>query len=149
METVYQEIVSLKREVNQLYFENRKKDRRIEKLECVNKKLSKRITSLNKENKRLSAEVNKSKSILRNEIQNKKLSAEVNKSKCILRNEVQDKTNCDTFDVEYIISHKFTRNKKTFLIRWKNYDSTHDSWVEEKDLFCAEILQKYMKSIKS
>lgn len=60
----------------------------------------------------------------------------------------QDKEN-NVYEVERILSHslKGTRNRKEmhFLISWKDYDQSHDSWVSEKNLKCAAILKKYKK----
>lgn len=132
MESVFLEIIALKREVNKIYFESRRKDRIIKKLQCRNNKLSNRISSMKKENKKLSAQLKKFKfSVSQN------------------TNTIQQNRNSDTheYEVEKIISHKFTRNKRSFLIRWKNYDSSHDLWIEENDLSCSKLLKKYMKSI--
>lgn len=51
------------------------------------------------------------------------------------------------FEVERILSHKKTKRTRYFLIKWLNYDSTHDSWVAERNLNCPGLLNKYLRSI--
>lgn len=82
--------------------------------------------------------------------QNKLLVAQLEQLKFgIAQSSTEEKgDDTNTFDVERIISHKIRRNKKMFLIRWKNYDKSHDSWVAEKDLNCDKLLMEYLKSIE-
>ncbi len=39
----------------------------------------------------------------------------------------------DSFDIE-ILKTKIVKNKKLYFVHWKNYPSSLDSWIEEKDL---------------
>lgn len=50
----------------------------------------------------------------------------------------------DLFEVETLIENKVV-NENHFLVRWKGFDSTHDSWERESNLSCPHILKKYKK----
>ncbi|KAI4294664.1 hypothetical protein K525DRAFT_165578, partial [Schizophyllum commune Loenen D] len=52
------------------------------------------------------------------------------------------------YEVEAILGHKLTKRKKgnnrMYLVRWRGYDATEDSWVSEYDLRNApELKQEY------
>lgn len=59
----------------------------------------------------------------------------------------------EEYEVEAIVKHKIERGKTSFLIRWKNYDSSGDTWEPESSLSCPEIISKYkeehMKDVPS
>lgn len=51
------------------------------------------------------------------------------------------------YDVEMILDHRnATRRKLKFLIKWKGYDESQNTWVNRDDLNCPNILQNYLKS---
>jgi len=52
----------------------------------------------------------------------------------------------EEYEIEYITSdRRFGRNrKKQYLIHWKGYPSSDDSWVNCEDLHTPEILQEYL-----
>jgi len=54
----------------------------------------------------------------------------------------------EEYEIEAIISDRsFRRNqKKQYLIHWKGYPSSNDSWVDHKDLHALEILQEYLSN---
>lgn len=49
------------------------------------------------------------------------------------------------YEVDYLLDHKLVESR-SFLVRWKGFDSSHDSWVEESDMQCPRILKKYKQS---
>lgn len=51
------------------------------------------------------------------------------------------------YEVEDIIDHKYTgkRMKKFYLIRWKGYGSTDDTWEPEVSLTCPDIVSAYLE----
>lgn len=49
----------------------------------------------------------------------------------------------EEYEVEDIVNHKIVRGKTSFLIRWKNYDASGDTWEPESSLSCPEIISKY------
>lgn len=52
------------------------------------------------------------------------------------------------YEVEKIINIKEINGKKKYLIKWKNYDFTHNSWVKEKDIKELEkLLKNYEKEL--
>ncbi|KAJ6634776.1 Chromobox protein like 3 [Pseudolycoriella hygida] len=62
-------------------------------------------------------------------------------------NEDGDAENGDEeYEVEDIVDHKIVRGKTSFLIRWKNYDSSGDTWEPESSLSCPEIIAAYREA---
>lgn len=62
-----------------------------------------------------------------------------------LNKEKQCDQECDVYNVEEIVGHKKENRKQMFLVRWEGFSPSQDSWVQEKDLFCAQILKNYQK----
>jgi hypothetical protein len=55
----------------------------------------------------------------------------------------------EEFEIEAIISHRKLRNKLQYLISWKGYPSSDNSWLPEKDLTNAkEILKTYKNRLR-
>lgn len=51
------------------------------------------------------------------------------------------------FEVEEILDDKFEKGKRLYLVRWKHFDSSSDSWEKENNLKkCPEILSAYLSS---
>lgn len=48
-------------------------------------------------------------------------------------------------EVERILNDKLVE-KRAYLVLWKGYDSSHNSWVLESDLHCPTILKEYKQS---
>lgn len=63
----------------------------------------------------------------------------------------EEKENCDTteensFEVENLLNDKLvTKTERHYLVHWKGFDSSHDSWEREANLCCPDILKKYKK----
>lgn len=51
----------------------------------------------------------------------------------------------EEYIVENIMAHKTTKSGHKFLVHWKGYDSSEDSWVPKENLSCPRILKKYLK----
>jgi hypothetical protein len=49
------------------------------------------------------------------------------------------------WEVEQILGDRTYRRKKQFLIRWKGYAPTYDSWVDESDINAPDLLMNYKK----
>lgn len=96
------------------------------KMKSVNEK---RILDLTKENKLLQARFNQ---LQKSNLQHEKAEKSADTDEAF-------------YDVERLLDHKFIK-KRTFLVRWEGFDSSHDSWVEESDLQCSSILAEYKKS---
>lgn len=60
-----------------------------------------------------------------------------------------DKGNSNEYEVEQLLAHKNKGNGKKmelqFLVRWKGFDSSNDTWERKSNLNCPLILRKYMK----
>lgn len=52
----------------------------------------------------------------------------------------------DEYTVENIIKHKITKKGQKFLVHWKGYDNSEDSWVTKENMNCSSLLKKYMKA---
>lgn len=48
-----------------------------------------------------------------------------------------------TYEVEDIMGHKLVRKRLLFLVRWKGYEASDDTWESEAALNCAEIIERY------
>ena len=52
------------------------------------------------------------------------------------------------YEVERILEHRARRSGVQYLIRWKGYDPSEDSWLPESDLRNApEVLNAYKRSV--
>lgn len=81
--------------------------------------------------------------------ENKKLQAKVKQLK---RTSVAPKvdTNADSvpdgeYEVEQLLNHRKKYRKRQFLVRWKNFSPSHDSWEYEDKLKCPALLDQYLK----
>src|SRR5260221_363874 len=52
----------------------------------------------------------------------------------------------EEYEVEEIITDRTKRRKKQFLVKWKGYPASENSWVDFKDLNAPELLQEYQSS---
>lgn len=49
------------------------------------------------------------------------------------------------YEVENIRGHRIYRRQRQFLISWKGYSPSHDSWEKENHLNCPTLLKAYLK----
>ena len=53
----------------------------------------------------------------------------------------------ESYEIERIIDHKKDgKDKYSYLVRWKGYDSSNDSWVKQEDFNSTKIIKDYWKS---
>lgn len=52
------------------------------------------------------------------------------------------------YEVEAIIGDNGKLGRREYLVKWKNYDSTHNSWVKAKDFSDTDIINKYWKQVR-
>lgn len=55
-----------------------------------------------------------------------------------------DSDESDVYEVESILNDKLVTERQ-YLVRWKGYDATEDSWERESNLKCQSILKKYKR----
>lgn len=53
----------------------------------------------------------------------------------------------EQYEVERLLDDQCIQTRQ-FLVCWKGYDSSHDSWLYEKDLNCPRLVRKYNQSKK-
>lgn len=59
-------------------------------------------------------------------------------------NEQSDDENI--YEVEKLLADKFIRRTRYYLVRWKGYGPTYDSWEKEENILCQSILEEYQES---
>ncbi|XP_028048125.1 chromobox protein homolog 3 [Monomorium pharaonis] len=65
------------------------------------------------------------------------------------QNSKDDKEGSKEFEVERIIEVRFKKNgTKEFLIRWKGFSATDDTWEPERNLSCPELIAKFMQKVE-
>ncbi|XP_032664955.1 probable chromo domain-containing protein LHP1 isoform X3 [Odontomachus brunneus] len=63
--------------------------------------------------------------------------------------EPKEKESLKEFEVERIIEVHFKKNgKREFLIRWKGFSATDDTWEPEENLNCPELINKFMQKLE-
>lgn len=58
-----------------------------------------------------------------------------------------DSDDSNVYEVERLLDDKLV-SERHYLVRWKGYDETEDSWERESNLSCGNILKKYKQSKK-
>jgi transposase InsO family protein len=54
-----------------------------------------------------------------------------------------------SYEVEAILDHKGPRRKRFYLIKWKDYDDSENSWEPRRNLDDGPLLQDYEKSLQA
>jgi len=50
----------------------------------------------------------------------------------------------DEYEVQRLINLRTIKGRRQFLVRWKGYDETADSWENEKDLNCPKLIEEFL-----
>lgn len=50
--------------------------------------------------------------------------------------------------VEELVGHRTIKGRRQFLVRWKNYGSSADTWENEKDLNCSKLIEEFLAKEK-
>lgn len=46
--------------------------------------------------------------------------------------------------MEKIVGQRTIKGRRQFLVRWKGYDDDSDTWEQEKDLNCAQLIEEFL-----
>lgn len=101
---------------------------------------AKAIASLTRENKTLMAQVKQLQSGISHH-------QKFENSQRMSTNDL-DAIDDNVYDVEAIIDHKGGKNSRKYLVRWKGFGASDDTWESESS-FCIEILKQYKKDMFS
>lgn len=133
-------------EVEKLKFqlESAKTKHQHEKSELMNQN-----KALSRENKSMAARIKQLQTGVDSATQSNGAKHKNKKGVLIEQNRVasSDSSDENVYEVEKILSHKTVRRDQLFLIRWKGFDSSHDSWEKKENLNCSQKLQKYFSRI--
>lgn len=55
-----------------------------------------------------------------------------------------DMSDSEVYEVEAIVGHRRRKGKMYFRIRWVGYPPEDDTWEEEGNLMCPELVQDYL-----
>ena len=56
--------------------------------------------------------------------------------------------NEEEYEIETILDHRDIRGRREYLVHWLGYPNSDDSWVKEKDLHTANLLEEYLAAIE-
>ncbi|XP_063979905.1 uncharacterized protein LOC135163926 [Diachasmimorpha longicaudata] len=48
------------------------------------------------------------------------------------------------YEVEKIVAHRTIKGRRQFLVRWKGYNDDADTWEQEKDLSCPQLIEDFL-----
>lgn len=57
------------------------------------------------------------------------------------RQELQKVSEPDTFEIEDVIQTRRRKGKKEFLVKWRGYPDSFNSWVAERDMIDTSLCQ--------
>lgn len=144
LQVANEKVKVLEQEKVGLIMENEKSNERLNDLQQKNSKMQKdsqvstsKTQHLRKQNRVLGAKV---KQIQYGVEQNSRFNQE--------QNNESESTDSEVFEVKKILAHKYVGEARHFLVRWKSFDPSEDSWVAEKHLTCPSILNAYLKKAK-
>ncbi|CAF0977071.1 unnamed protein product [Brachionus calyciflorus] len=54
----------------------------------------------------------------------------------------------DVYTAEKILSHKNIKGRRHYLIKWLGWDTSHNTWEPEKNIFDRQLIDHYYESLK-
>lgn len=171
---VIADLISLKSENQQLYFNSKRNEEQLRKKIEVEKKLELSVKSLEEKNAILSAkyeelngkyaDLNALKEAVDEQFRSHllKCEKEIHEYKQTIARVTEEKntlveqnqpvsssseSDSDTqmYNVSKIIDHKITNRKRYFLVRWEGYGAEADSWEPENNLKNLSAFKSYLK----
>lgn len=88
------------------------------------------------------------KDLLKLEAENKNLKKMMEKFQSNIKSESDEDKENEEFEVEKLLKHRGRKGRREFLVRWKNFSRSDDSWEKMENLRCPAVLQKYLKENK-
>lgn len=64
------------------------------------------------------------------------------------KNNKKYKNNKEVYEVEAILDTKIENGTKKFLVKWKNYPESTNSWEKESNCHCPKMVAEYEKHMK-
>jgi chromobox protein 1 len=55
----------------------------------------------------------------------------------------------ELFDVEAVVNTRVVKGKRQFLIKWVGYPDSENTWEDEDNLMCDDLVQKYFEDKKT
>lgn len=136
-EKLIEELLATKSENQKIYFNYQSAQKMIATLQCERDELKEQVLEQNK----LISQVTREKNACQTKIKQLMTNLHVEP---VHETIVPDST--EEYEVEEILNHREKKGKRDFLIRWKNFSPSHDSWEKEGNLQnCAKILRRYFK----
>lgn len=141
-------IVELRSETQQCMLALKQSEDKIEAMKSANQELSLKISQSDKLHVDEIAEKDKRITELtrQRDLSQAKMKQLENAISQVQQNAQGDESE-NEYEVGCILRDKLVE-KRVYLVRWKGYDSSEDSWVLESDLKCPTILKKYKQSKK-
>ncbi|CAK9797973.1 Chromobox protein homolog 5 [Anthophora quadrimaculata] len=59
----------------------------------------------------------------------------------------QEENNDKDYEVEKIVGQRTIKGRRQFLVRWKGYGETSDTWEQEKDLNCPQLIEEFLDEL--
>lgn len=153
-----EEYLVLKKQYQELFYkykitsdENDNLKKQIVSLQNENKKLKSKTygnnnsidSSLSQENKGLIAKITQMHRLSSPIIKERSVIIHSTPSKKTTQKKSTSTKSSSVYEVEALINHRSSKRAREFLVRWKGFQSNHDTWVKEKNLSCPQILAKY------
>ena len=59
--------------------------------------------------------------------------------------ELQPENELDVYEVEEILDQRLAGKQEQYLIKWKGYEHTENTWEPAKNLSCQELLEEFRR----
>ncbi|CAF2411031.1 unnamed protein product [Rotaria sp. Silwood2] len=67
----------------------------------------------------------------------------------ISTNKKREETSSKTYTVERLLKQRKRKGRIEYLVKWKHYDKSHNSWEPEGNILDKSLIDSYKKQIKS